>query len=156
MWVSGSADWPAAERQLIISRLGANRRPVRWASWQMPSLGNRRGKSYAGIQSATYRPGTYVSGRLRWASAPRWPATRRWEALACFQATPVAGWLPGGWQHQHAYHASEQLNDRWSVARNVFDRGSYLRKTPTGGPVPWLLVRDEEPARLTPSGRDSA
>jgi hypothetical protein len=100
MWVSGSADWPAAERQLIISRLGANRRPIRWAAWQMPSLGNWSGKSFAGIQSATYRPGTYVSGRLRWASARRWPAARRWEALACFQAKPVAGWLPGGWQHQ--------------------------------------------------------
>jgi hypothetical protein len=96
MWVSGSADWPAAERQLIISRLGANRLPVRWASWQSPSLGNRRGKSYAGLQSAgSYRPGTYISGRPRWASAPRSPAARRWEAFACFQAK-VAGWLPGG------------------------------------------------------------
>jgi hypothetical protein len=62
MWISGSADWPAAERQLIVSRLGANRLPV-WASWQRPSLGNRSGKSCAGIQSATsYRPEPILAG----------------------------------------------------------------------------------------------
>ena len=42
------------------------------------------------------------------------------------------------------------------LLREMCSIGAYLRKTPTGGPVPWLLVRDEEPARLTPSGRDSA
>jgi hypothetical protein len=141
MWISGSADWPAAERQLIVSRLGANRLPVRWASWQRPSLGNRSGKSYAGIQSATsYRPEPILAGGSSGRARQDGLSHAGGKRARAFRPRQLQAGCPAVGSTNTRIMPPLSSMTAGLLREMCFDRGPIFER-PTEGPVPRPLVR---------------